>query len=196
MHYIYELTFPNGKSYVGQTKRYKARMNAHKNDPLNPNRASKCCRVHNAILKYGWKNITHSVLETCETDIVDDRERYWIAVRSSNDSDYGYNIEGGGNKNKGHSIDTRKKISAQRFGKRTWSKEVAQIDPDTNRIVNVWDSLTTIRNIWGVSTSNISTMCNGKEKHCTQGSNHYTHKPITSHGFRWIFMNDLIEQSL
>lgn len=53
---VYMHTLPNGKKYVGITKRNVNERwkngNGYKNN----------CRFYNAIRKYGWDNITHEIL--------------------------------------------------------------------------------------------------------------------------------------
>ena len=82
----------NGKVYIGQTccedltrrwcggHGYKA--NSH---------------FYRAILKNGWNNFTHEILETGLTaEEANDRERYYIALYQSTDPSKGYNIRSGG----------------------------------------------------------------------------------------------------
>ena len=189
-HCIYKLVFPNGKIYVGQTNNFRSRMTCHKNDPLNPNRTSKCSRVHGAILKYGWENVKKEIICECDKSNVNELEIFWIKELKSNDRIYGYNICGGGH-NSQVSDDTRRKISRARSGKRSWSKRVAQIDIVSNEVIKIWDSVMSIKKELGVSTSNISTMCNNTYKTCYQKGKKYYSKPKTAHGFKWKFTRNL-----
>ena len=50
MGYIYILTSPLGKSYIGQTIRpIEKRLEEHQ-------QSNGCVAIHNAIKKYGWEN--------------------------------------------------------------------------------------------------------------------------------------------
>ena len=53
---------------------------------------------YSAILKYGWNNIEHEILETGLTSKeADDRELFYIKSYRSNEKDYGHNILAHGN---------------------------------------------------------------------------------------------------
>ena len=91
--YIYVHRFPNGKFYVGQTtvvpvKRWKTDGSGYKYQPL----------VWKAILKYGWENISHEILEEGDWTLseINQKEKYWINFYNSFGSN-GYNLTPGGN---------------------------------------------------------------------------------------------------
>lgn len=95
---VYVHTFPNGKRYVGMTSQ-------------NPERRwhGKCHGYHNqsmmadAINEYGWENVTHEVLCTCDTKIEAERiERDFIRFMKTNQIEYGYNVQPGGSRPKGY----------------------------------------------------------------------------------------------
>jgi len=101
---IYKIeNITNSKKYIGQSKDLEKRIKDHKNS-LNKN---KHYNVHlqNSHNKYGRGNFTYEIIETCDLDIIDERETFWIDYYHSRDSKYGYNVEKGGN--------TRKKLSAE-----------------------------------------------------------------------------------
>ena len=87
---VYIHLFPNGKRYVGLTMRdvNKRWLNGR------GYRTQKV--VYNAILKYGWDNISHIVYE-CDTESeMKYLERYLIAYYNTTDHIYGYNVTEGG----------------------------------------------------------------------------------------------------
>lgn len=89
------LQFPNDKVYVGQTiKTLEKRAAEH----LSNSRREKKLPVHHAINKYGINVI---LLEECSKDILDEREKYWIKLKKSNNRKFGYNITNGGSGNVG-----------------------------------------------------------------------------------------------
>lgn len=47
--------------------------------------------------KYGTENFTFKIIEECDYEILDVRERYWINKLNTLEP-YGYNIKNGGNK--------------------------------------------------------------------------------------------------
>ena len=54
-----------------------------------------------AIRKYGKENFKREIIEYCSEKTVNNRERYWIRVLHSNDSEIGYNLTEGGDGVKG-----------------------------------------------------------------------------------------------
>lgn len=118
---VYLHTFPNGKKYVGITKtKPEYRWNNGKGYHYQP--------VYNAILKYGWGNVTHEILcngltkEEAET-----KEKEYIKLYKSNEKLYGYNIAEGGNVPSGiaYTEERRKKVaeSNHRRGMKEATKE-------------------------------------------------------------------------
>ena len=111
---VYKLIFPNGKVYIGQTKNtLKHRFGK------NGIGYRKCLKVYNAIQKYGWNNIEKEILyDKLNLDEANELERKLITeVYKSNEDEYGYNIENGGNNIGVHSEETKRKISEGNKGK-------------------------------------------------------------------------------
>ena len=192
-YFLYKLTFPNGKVYIGQTVNFCIRMRGHKNDSFNPNRRSRNCQVNNAIRKYGWENVKRKIILTCDETQIDTFEREYIKLFRVTDRKFGYNRESGGNAKKIVSIESRKLISKARSGKRTWGKPVLQIEPDTNKVIKEWECIQEAGRILGVQASNISTMCNNKQKVCYLKGKKYLSFPKTVGGFKWSFSNQLLK---
>lgn len=122
MRFIYVIQNTiNGKRYVGQTKRPSVRRYQHwtsKNENLP---------LVRAMLKYGHDNFTFTIIEECEDEMSDERERHWIRDHRSIEYDFGYNLESGGNATKSLGEETRKRISvAQRAWHQTASPEEKQ----------------------------------------------------------------------
>jgi group I intron endonuclease len=63
MQYIYLLTFPNKKYYVGRTNNYESRMIKHQSRARLKSRHE----LYWAINKYGWDNITKEIIDTVDT---------------------------------------------------------------------------------------------------------------------------------
>lgn len=91
MYCVYKHTSPTGKVYVGITKRNPQKR-------WNSGRGYESNRYFfRAILKYGWDNFEHEILETKLTQAeAVAKERYYIKKYNSTDPEYGYNIEAGG----------------------------------------------------------------------------------------------------
>lgn len=72
MGVIYKITSPSGKVYIGQTIDSVKRFSKYKKG---------CCkkqtRLNNSFLKYGFENHKIEIIEECDVDLLNDRERYW-----------------------------------------------------------------------------------------------------------------------
>ena len=110
---VYKHTTPSVKVYIGITgkpvlKRW-----------LNGRGYRRNNHFWNAIQKYGWDNIRHEILESGLTrEEAGEAERKYIALYQSYDQAKGYNLTFGGEKGAKHTIESRKKLSQARKGKR------------------------------------------------------------------------------
>jgi hypothetical protein len=109
MGFIYRLTSPSGKSYIGQTIRpIEQRFQQHQYP-------SDCVAIFNAIQKHGWENMKKEWYEVPDEDL-NFYEEMMIALLGTL-SPGGYNLtEGGGNGKP--SEETRKKMSEARQGEK------------------------------------------------------------------------------
>ena len=103
MGYIYILTSPNGKSYIGQTTRpIEKRLEEHQKE------SSECVAICNAIQYHGWENIEKDWYECPDKDLNFDEE---LLVREMGTlSPGGYNLREGGGANGKLSEDTKQKM--------------------------------------------------------------------------------------
>lgn len=103
---------PSRKMYIGIT------MNDVKKRWMNGYGYKKCPRFYNAIKKYGWDNFQHIVLETgLSKQEAEAEEIRLIKKYGTTDTEYGYNIENGGNVQGTHSEETKRKISEANKGR-------------------------------------------------------------------------------
>jgi group I intron endonuclease len=109
---VYEAKFPNGKRYIGlTTKTLKRRMIEHKHHSKYSN-----TRFYNAVRKYGWENITWSVIAKCSTEEeMKEKEIQYIKDFRTLERDFGYNLREGGDGGT-HSEETKRKISIKNSG--------------------------------------------------------------------------------
>lgn len=86
----------NGKIYIGKTKRKtKDRWLEHIRD--SKNHPLKNIPLHKAIIKYGAENFAVEILESgIEERELNKKEKYYIKMLKSNNSDVGYNATPGG----------------------------------------------------------------------------------------------------
>ena len=108
---IYSITNKiNGKKYFGQTIV----------DVYDRRTHHKCClkgNYHNnhhlqrAFNEYGEENFEFQLIKACKPKYLDRFEKLYIRVHKTDDRNYGYNLDSGGNFYKRHSEETKRKIS-------------------------------------------------------------------------------------
>lgn len=91
MYLVYIHTCPNGKRYVGMTKRTASERWA------SGHGYSHCTDFYNAIVEFGWQNIRHEIVASgLQKEEAEQMERGLIAAYKTTDPDYGYNSHSGG----------------------------------------------------------------------------------------------------
>lgn len=111
---VYEHICPNGKVYIGITSQKDAERRwqygwGYRNNIL----------FYRAIKKYGWGNIKHIILfDGLTKEEAERKEILFIKKLKSNNPQFGYNIENGGNCTGTHSEETKKKISESQRGEK------------------------------------------------------------------------------
>jgi len=111
MGYIYMLTSPSGKSYIGQTIRtIKERFKEHKSGN------GGCVAIYNAIQKYGWDNFEKDWYE-CPDDDLNKHEELMIEVLGT--LTHGYNLKEGGANGK-DSDETRQRKREAHLGENNY----------------------------------------------------------------------------
>ena len=111
----------NGRRYIVQSINIIRRLNNHKSS-LNRTYHSNVY-LQRAWNKYGENNFSFTVLIECHPIDLDELESYFISHYKTMENKYGYNLEGGGNRNKVMSKETRQKISKSKRGKNFMSSE-------------------------------------------------------------------------
>jgi len=109
MGYIYILTSPIGKSYIGQTiLPIETRFKRHRRE------SSKCVAIAAAIRKYGWENFEIDWYECPDDDLNFDED---LLVREMGTlAPEGYNLKEGGGNNVKYSETTKQKMSEAHRG--------------------------------------------------------------------------------
>ena len=91
----------NNKIYIGQSTDIHRRWLEH----LRSGQPEKYCKkserdsntpIHKAMQKYGVENFSISILEQCDKNLLNEKEKYWIKTLRSQDKDIGYNLGEGG----------------------------------------------------------------------------------------------------
>lgn len=110
---VYKHTTPSGKVYIGITsKPVEQRW-------LNGRGYKRNEHFWNAIQKYGWDNIEHRVLVSgLSKEEASEVERMYIALFRSHEIEHGYNLTEGGETGIVHTMESRRKLSESKRGKR------------------------------------------------------------------------------
>lgn len=104
----------NGKWYVGQSVNMPQRKRIH----LRLLRSAKHQneRLQSEFIEYGEDNFEYRVLEIVPDNMLDVREKSWVAFYKSNHQEFGYNLTGGGARDKYFSDESRRKMSKAKIG--------------------------------------------------------------------------------
>lgn len=90
----------NDKKYIGQTADFCQRIKQH---IRGENQV-----IDKAINKYGWENFKAKIIEFCDKNDLDKKEKYWINYYNTYNSD-DYNCCAGGNSNRGFKMSEKQK---------------------------------------------------------------------------------------
>lgn len=114
---IYKITNKiNNKCYIGQSKnilkRWKTEYKWYK---INNH-------LQSAFKKYGIENFDFEIIEECESNLLNEREKFWIGIYNSFDRNFGYNKTLGGAGTPGRTYimpdETKNKISLANIGRK------------------------------------------------------------------------------
>lgn len=91
--FIYKLSSPNGKVYIGRTKNFDGRMSEHKHIALK-NKSNYA--LYKAIRKYGWDNFTKEIICEVDSKTAQKVEEEFILAYNSVKKGYNNTYAGGG----------------------------------------------------------------------------------------------------
>jgi group I intron endonuclease len=113
MSFIYKITSPSGKVYIGQTVNLQKRLNRYKNLHCKGQ-----VKVYNSIKKYGWDSHSFDVIEFVCGKPMNARERYWQLYYNSMDNGLNCRVTKDGDKSGRLSEETKRKLSISSKGKK------------------------------------------------------------------------------
>ena len=105
----------NGKVYIGQSICVETQLAGHFSELRNRHHYNT--HLQAAFNKYGEPCFEKRLLEETQAELLDIRERTWIAQYGSDNSQQGYNKESGGSGGKRHSDETKRKMSIAASGR-------------------------------------------------------------------------------
>ena len=70
---IYKITSPSGRVYIGQSMDIERRFKGYK----KLNNCKGQSKLYKSLIKYGTLNHTYEVIELCEIEMLNERERFW-----------------------------------------------------------------------------------------------------------------------
>lgn len=119
----------NGKQYVGKSTDIYGRKQGH----LRKVQCGDTSPFHNALRKYGEDGFLFEILEECESDMLNERERFYIKKLNSAYPN-GYNLTEGGDggdmfakRSEAQIAETRRKMSLSHVGKKHTKEEIEKI---------------------------------------------------------------------
>ena len=189
--YIYKITNPEGKVYIGQTINLNKRIGNYKNPRKNWNTA-----IAISIRNNGWELHTFEIIEEClvisDKELLNLREIYWINYYDSFNNGLNSTIGGNGTYGYKHTDEHKKKISKlfinRQFSEETRSKiskslkgiirseehnvnnRLSHIGKISNKRIKVkcidngiiYDSIMEAASILDICSQKISMVCKGK----------------------------------
>lgn len=99
------------KKYIGQSINIQRRKSEHFYKKCN-------MVISKSIFKYGKENFIFEVLEECEESQLDELEIKYISQYKSNNREFGYNIDNGGNGSGKMSEETKQKLREANTGEK------------------------------------------------------------------------------
>ena len=176
----------NFKIYIGQSLNIEDRWRQHRSELRGNDHDNK--HLQRAWNKYKEDNFEFTIICECDESQLNTKEIDYIAKLKTYDRDFGYNKTYGGEGGRPTEETKRKQSEAQKgennhfYGKhlseetrRKLSIPIVQVDPSTDKVVNVWGSSMDAERECGYSNSCINQCCKGKR--------------ITHGGYKWQYLH-------
>ncbi len=121
--YIYKITSPSEKIYVGQTINLESRLRIYKNLACKNQ-----LRLYRSLVKYGWEAHKFEILECVEIldNILNELEIKWISHFDSFLKGLNCTLGGEGNSSRPITKETREKMRNSQLGKKQSTEQIAK----------------------------------------------------------------------
>lgn len=158
---VYMHTSPSGKRYIGITSNKSPERRWGKNGSYYTNK-----HLRSAIAKYGWENFKHEILfKKLTKQEAEEKEIELIAKYQSNNREFGYNIENGGNCIGTMSEETKRMLSEiHKSIDKDWVRiPICQYTTD-GVLIREWKSSVHAEKALGIEHTSIRCCCRGDVK--------------------------------
>jgi group I intron endonuclease len=167
---IYKITSPNGKIYVGQSVDIEKRWSRHYRYLGNSSQDRQPV-LRNSMKKYGFKNHIFAMIEECNIEDLNKKERYWQILLKP---ELNCRVQGLDDKSGYLSDKVKKKISQSRKGHVAWNKGTKTGKPSgsSKLIVNeetgiFYTSIQKAANSIGMNRTTLNAMLTGQNSNRT-----------------------------
>ena len=188
---IYKITSPSGKLYIGQSCDIKNRFRQYRSLSNTKNQTG----LNNSFKKYGIKNHVFEVIELCQFDQLNIRERYWQEFYNVLSDGLNCKLTSTEEQKCVLSDETRLKMSIKLKGKQAWNKGTAKIkikNPNANKVINietneVYNSLLDACNKHGLVYSTMHDKLSGRKKRVNNTSFRYLKEELNNSKYPYDF---------
>ena len=167
------------KYYIGQSININSRWNCHRYELNNNIHINQ--HLQNSWNKYGESNFSFSIIESCNAEDLDSREKYWISYFNSFKD--GYNMDQGGQGTSGYKH-TEEEISKMR---RIQSPLVVlQFDTSFNFINRYEGGASHVKKVLKYTKDSITARCEHKRKNIIYKDSYWVYEDeYLSEQFSW-----------
>lgn len=167
------------KYYIGQSQNIKSRWNCHRYELNNNIHINQ--HLQNSWNKYGENNFSFKIIELCNTEDLDDKEKYWISYFNSFKE--GYNMDKGGQGITGYKH-TKEEISKMRRIQNPLV--VLQFDTSFNFINRYEGGASHVKKVLGYTKDSIKARCEHKRKKIVYKNSYWVYEDeYLSEHFSW-----------
>ena len=114
-----------GKKYIGKTLYERKRKQDHEYNAC----IGTSTKFYNAVRKYGWENFVYGIVEILESNLLEEREKYYIEKYNTLNNGYNMTIGGDGKFGWKATSETKEKMKKSAKGRvlsEEWKKKISE----------------------------------------------------------------------